>query len=249
MNFLKINLVKGLIQYIPRPLKRLLRKLNLNEIVSPHRLLNKYESELFSKMKWAKEFPKHKNEALSYWRTYRFLDDILEIIKVSDESRLLDVGCGIASVLHFIDKGDKHAIDPLAEDYKKLYQYPDNIKLIQGVAEEMPYQDGYFDVVFCTNVLDHVSEPLSTIKEIDRVLKKQGHLVLTVELIKHSQKRGLHHPYNLDEEVIRKLMDHLNFKVLLKKISPFYGVSSCIRNSKKVAPNNELILVYQKVNN
>lgn len=44
----------------------------------------------------------------------------------------------------------------------------------QGTAEALPFADGTFDVVYCCDVLEHVSEPGRVIAESARVLKPGG---------------------------------------------------------------------------
>src|SRR5215216_2632659 len=44
----------------------------------------------------------------------------------------------------------------------------------QGTAEALPFADGAFDVVYCCDVLEHVSKPDKVIAESARVLKPGG---------------------------------------------------------------------------
>jgi SAM-dependent methyltransferase len=46
-------------------------------------------------------------------------------------------------------------------------------------AHKLPFDDNIFDLVLCTEVLEHDSAPWETIKEIHRVLQLDGELVLT----------------------------------------------------------------------
>jgi len=46
----------------------------------------------------------------------------------------------------------------------------------------LPVRDGFFDAVLCTEVLEHVARPIATIKELSRVLTKNGRLFLTAPL-------------------------------------------------------------------
>ena len=50
---------------------------------------------------------------------------------------------------------------------------------VVGTAELLPFPDGFFDVVFCTQVLEYVSEPRNVVGEIRRVLKPGGFLLLS----------------------------------------------------------------------
>jgi len=59
-------------------------------------------------------------------------------------------------------------------------------------AEHIPVNDASFDVVLCTEVLEHVAEPIKVIHEISRILKSGGKLILTAPL-----GSGLHQePYH-----------------------------------------------------
>jgi SAM-dependent methyltransferase len=54
-------------------------------------------------------------------------------------------------------------------------------------AMSLPFAAGSFDSVLCTQVLEHVCEPLRVLEEVRRVLKPGGRLVLTAP-----QYNGLH---------------------------------------------------------
>ena len=59
-------------------------------------------------------------------------------------------------------------------------------------AMSIPVPDASFDVVLCTEVLEHVLEPIKVIHEIGRILKNEGRLFLTAPL-----GSGLHQqPYH-----------------------------------------------------
>ena len=46
----------------------------------------------------------------------------------------------------------------------------------------IPVDDGYFDAVLCTEVLEHVPQPAAALNELSRVLAQQGRLFLTAPL-------------------------------------------------------------------
>ena len=57
---------------------------------------------------------------------------------------------------------------------------------------DIPVPDGAFDVILCTEVLEHVPEPIAALKELSRILHIGGQLLLTVPL-----GSGLHQlPYH-----------------------------------------------------
>lgn len=105
-------------------------------------------------------------------------------IKLGTESKVLQVGAGPDDVIDHWDAAEKHAIDPLANEYKeKFHEFQDkSVKYIAGVGENLPYEDDYFDVVIIRNALDHVDEPDQTLREVYRVLKPNGALYIWMYL-------------------------------------------------------------------
>jgi methionine biosynthesis protein MetW len=56
-------------------------------------------------------------------------------------------------------------------------------------ASELPFADGSFDVVVCTEVLEHLFAPQETVGEIRRVLRPAGTLIVTVPNVAYWRKR------------------------------------------------------------
>ena len=50
-----------------------------------------------------------------------------------------------------------------------------------GSAEDLPYPDGYFDKVVCSSSLEHFKDDIKALKEMCRVLKPNGSVVLTTD--------------------------------------------------------------------
>lgn len=57
----------------------------------------------------------------------------------------------------------------------------DNTQLdIVSDITAIPVADGSFDAVMCTEVLEHVPDPVAALKEMNRVLRSDGYLMITV---------------------------------------------------------------------
>lgn len=85
--------------------------------------------------------------------------------------RLLDLGCGkrpYASLFRSIDFYVGYDSDPIGSS-------PD----VCGLATVLPFRDAAFDAVFSTQVLEHVSSPLTMLREVWRVLAPGGLLLLS----------------------------------------------------------------------
>jgi SAM-dependent methyltransferase len=54
---------------------------------------------------------------------------------------------------------------------------------VVGDAHSLPFEDNKFDLILCTEVLEHLHSPQIAISEMHRVLKKDGLLILTTRFI------------------------------------------------------------------
>lgn len=147
--------------------------------------------------------------------------------------RLLDVGCGskpyqklFSSVTHY----DGLEIDTPANRLSKRADY-----FYDG--NTFPFEDEAYDGVICNQVLEHVFNPDQFLKEIRRVLKPNGNLLLTVPFVwdEHEQpwdyaryssfglkslleKNGFtiieQHKTNADARVLFQLLNAYLYKVL-----------------------------------
>lgn len=89
--------------------------------------------------------------------------------------RLLDVGCGRKP---YLDLQQKQASSCLGIEYDRS-RYRDTPPDLWGSSIELPFCDECFETVFCAQVLEHVSEPAAMFREIGRVLRPNGHLILS----------------------------------------------------------------------
>lgn len=83
---------------------------------------------------------------------------------------VLDIGCGVKPYKQFLSCEKYIGIDE-SKDVN-----PDFI----GTVTDIPFEDGYFDSTLCTEVLEHVPDIEKAVDEINRVMKYNGYLYLTV---------------------------------------------------------------------
>lgn len=92
---------------------------------------------------------------------------------------ILDVGCGIKPYEELFNASSYTGIDINNGGHINRDKLPD--KFYNGV--EIPFPDNYFDVVICTEVLEHIAEPGKLLNEIRRVLKVGGEIYLSVPFV------------------------------------------------------------------
>jgi len=97
--------------------------------------------------------------------------------------RMLDIGCGPRGSLEWADNAlERVGLDPLADEYLKLGASRHRMKYIAAPSEQIPFEDGHFEVVASFNSLDHVDDLSRTIREIKRVTATNGLFLLMVEI-------------------------------------------------------------------
>ena len=94
---------------------------------------------------------------------------------VGEGALVLDAGAGEGQYKSLFLHTRYVALDFARGDPRWDYSQLDVI----GDLVHMPLADGAFDAVICTQVLEHVSEPWSVVKEISRVLRVGGHLFVS----------------------------------------------------------------------
>lgn len=95
--------------------------------------------------------------------------------------RILEVGCGTG---HFLNYAHSRGWDVYGVDISpwvgKHIKDEFNLRIFIGELEDAKFQSNFFDVVHMNHVLEHVRNPSATLKELSRVLKKEGILIIEV---------------------------------------------------------------------
>lgn len=122
------------------------------------------------------------NNPLSKVWLNNFNNSLLSYLQRINPKTILDVGCGEGFTLEFLKKnrvGDSlEGIDSLDEAIdlgKKLHT---DLKLKKGDIYKLDYKNNSFDVVICTEVLEHLTNPSEALFELKRVTRK--YLLLSV---------------------------------------------------------------------
>lgn len=105
-----------------------------------------------------------------------FYQALVSLAEDLQPKTILDAGCGEGFTMNTLTKnriGDKIEGVEYSKDAillgKKLFP---NLIFKKGSAYDLPYKDNSFDLVVCTEVLEHLTEPSRVLKEILRVSKR-----------------------------------------------------------------------------
>lgn len=146
------------------------------------------------------------------------------IEKYQKSGKILDVGCAAGFFLKIAkDNGwNVVGVEPnswLCEYGNHLY----NMKNIPATLERAKFEDSSFDVSTLWDVLEHVPDPCSTLKEINRVTKLGGYIVVSYPnfgsvLAKISGRKWWfllsHHLYYFTPKTLKNLLAKEGFKII-----------------------------------
>ena len=96
-----------------------------------------------------------------------------------DRDRCLDVGCGTGLILRHLP-ANSIGLDISSHNLETCAHHVPTAQLIQGDAENLPFVDGSFSLVICTEVLEHLPNPSQAVAEIGRCLTRDGVLIGSV---------------------------------------------------------------------
>jgi ubiquinone/menaquinone biosynthesis C-methylase UbiE len=150
--------------------------------------------------------------------------------------KVLDVGSGpFPSALCFKDC-EVYSLDPLIDSYVSagypLHCYDSRGKFVCAQAENIPFEDGFFDAVVSVNAIDHVNDFAATAMELKRVLKTGGKFRMHVH----------YHPKTKAEPL------ELNDEIFIRNYSWVNGIKKWGESKQKVGTqvvgHNELFVVW-----
>jgi SAM-dependent methyltransferase len=102
-----------------------------------------------------------------------------ELRAANYEVRILDVGCGTGANLEMLRGfGAAEGVD--VSDEALEFCRAKGLKVHEGLAEELPFEDESFDVVTALDVVEHLDDDAAGLKEMHRVLKKGGKTLVFV---------------------------------------------------------------------
>jgi 2-polyprenyl-3-methyl-5-hydroxy-6-metoxy-1,4-benzoquinol methylase len=113
--------------------------------------------------------------------TVRLLEEATQHVRT--HPKILDLGCGLGHITAQIQRrfpsaevsGLDASISAIAAA-KKSYE---GIDFVVADAYRPPYIPGYFDIVVCNNIWEHVPDPLRLLEAIKRILSPEGVLIIS----------------------------------------------------------------------
>ena len=112
------------------------------------------------------------------------LSQVLNLLP-KNAKKVLDIGCSsgvlTAQVASALPKSKVTGLDSYKDaiDFAQK-KYP-HIDFICADAHKLPFKNNAFDLIICTETLEHVIDPRKTLLEMKRVLKENGHAIISMD--------------------------------------------------------------------
>jgi ubiquinone/menaquinone biosynthesis C-methylase UbiE len=135
------------------------------------KMLGKYDPDAFHH---------HSNSFVRFIEKTR-VKAIFKAIDIRREDCVIEIGCGAGNVIDEAPPGKLFGMDISCSVLRKARQRLNGrVHLFQADAQNLPCKDNSFTHIICSEVLEHLLDPSVAIKEMLRILKTQGAVVLSV---------------------------------------------------------------------
>jgi demethylmenaquinone methyltransferase/2-methoxy-6-polyprenyl-1,4-benzoquinol methylase len=136
---------------------------------------------------------------LSFGQDPRWRRFLVSCVKAGPHDTVLDVATGTAAVaLELVRQKDcfvwgvDQSADMLEVGRRRvaLAAAAKQVRLVEGSADELPFEEGQFDALTFTYLLRYVDDPLATLRGLARVVKPGG----SIAMLEFGLPRGLWRP-------------------------------------------------------
>lgn len=133
------------------------------------------------------------------------------------EVHSVDISDNRSKFIHSISRhlariGIRYRPSPHAVHHRLNRKYGTNVAFRRTGAEALPYPSDYFDRIFCISVIEHMPDDIlaQAMKEMERVLKPGGLLLLTFDFHPHPDARIIGFT---EEEFGKKALNHCGLRM------------------------------------
>jgi len=168
------------------------------------------------------------------------VDFSIKFASIFDNTKILDVGCKDGYLLKLIRSRNKSCKCYGIDINLELFETIEKCDVREADVTNLPFENNYFDVIFVLDILEHVKEIDKAIEEIKRVLKTNGHVILSgptetwfYKLCRLFYRRKIvHEEHVLIVYEIEKKFQEKGFQLMNQKSLPGFPMPELFRISK-----------------
>jgi SAM-dependent methyltransferase len=128
------------------------------------------------------ELQTHRAEDRHWWYRGRreVLERVIDGLGLPPAARILDAGCGSGrNMVELARRGSVTGVE-VSDMSVCRARARDAGEVIAGSVLQMPFESASFDLVVCLDVIEHLEDDLAALRELRRVIKPGGALLVTV---------------------------------------------------------------------
>jgi ubiquinone/menaquinone biosynthesis C-methylase UbiE len=155
------------------------------------------------------------------------LPQLVSLFQLQKGARILDVGAGTGGIIPYLleaigPEGSIWAVDfaeEMVKSGRKKFQKESRVIFEVASVEDLPYKDRFFDQIVCFGAFPHFADKGKALKEMNRVLKSQGTLIIahalsSVALRSHHQNCApVSKDFLPEEDEMRSLLERAGFQL------------------------------------
>jgi ubiquinone/menaquinone biosynthesis C-methylase UbiE len=172
---------------------------------------NPYDHNAANEKKWSRRAANFDNRRYDYFRLLQRL--LVRETRIKPACTFLDLGCGTGWAVRYAadllaGNGRFVGIDlsqGMIEKAKSDSTGLINVEFHQANADDLPFDEGIFDTVICSNSFHHYLRPIEALKEVRRVLKPGGKIQILDITADDALIRWI------DKRVKRREKEHVKF--------------------------------------
>lgn len=98
------------------------------------------------------------------------------------DGSVLEIGCGPICISRSLPLAHKTYLDPLIDDFRRMFpgELPEKAEYLASTAERIDKPSDHYDLIVALNMLSHSLNPELIMHEIERLLKPEGTLMLSI---------------------------------------------------------------------
>lgn len=126
---------------------------------------------------------------------------------------VLDIACGTGYGSHILSKAGAKRVIGMDIDKKALRMarqkyLEENLEFKHGDAEKIGLEDDSADIITSFETIEHLDDPKQFLREIKRVLKDNGLLILSTPNREVSGQQNPYHVHEFEREELEKFLKH-----------------------------------------
>ena len=190
--------------------------------------------------------------------TLKRYDDLLEQFEpYRINNNIIDIGAGDG---HFIGKAKEKNWNTFATEFddKSVELCKEKGAIVhQGKLESKNYKEGFFDVIYSSEVLEHINNPIEEIQSFNKILRTGGLVYITTPNLNSISHKILKNKWNIfnypehlcyyNSKTLNKLFKEAGFKKISITTTGF-SPQRCVRRSSRMAasPRAKSIFIRRK---